>query len=36
VCSAVLAVPADTRAAATFRFAAGPPHTTPFRDVATR
>jgi hypothetical protein len=33
VCSAVLAVPADPAARPLFRFAAGPPDTTPFRDV---
>ncbi len=34
VCSAVLAIPADPAAAPAFRFAAGPPHTTPFASVA--
>jgi uncharacterized protein with NRDE domain len=33
VCSAVLAVPAETGARPTFRFANGPPDTTPFRRV---
>lgn len=33
VCSAVLALPADAGAPPAFRFAAGPPHATPFRDA---
>jgi hypothetical protein len=33
VCSAVLALPADPVARPLFRFAAGPPHETPFLDV---
>ena len=33
VCSAVLALPQDARAPTVFRFAAGPPHVTPFRDA---
>jgi hypothetical protein len=33
VCSAVIALPADRSAPPTFRFAAGPPHVTPFRDA---
>jgi uncharacterized protein with NRDE domain len=34
VCSAVLAVRSDPAARPAFRFAAGPPHATPFYDVA--
>jgi len=33
VCSAVIAVPAGRDERIRFRFAGGPPHTTPFHDV---